>query len=132
LIIVLDQFTRNTRRDTAEMYANDPQARSLTRMLLDSGDETTLHPAVRMFAIMPLMHSEDPVDQARAVACFERCLEDSEGHPQAHRIEMSLKSANHHRDIVVEWGRFPHRNAILGRESTPEEVEFLAKPGSSF
>ena len=134
LIIVLDQFTRNTRRDSPAMYANDAQALELTRLLLDGGEDVSLHPAVRAFAYMPLMHSESRLDHERCIAVFEGLVAGAEaaGHPQAGPLKGALDSGRHHRDIVVKWGRFPHRNAILGRESTPEEIEFLKGPGSSF
>ncbi len=127
LIVMLDQFSRNTRRDTAAMYANDAQAVELTRLFLDQHDGPGLHPDMRTFGVMPLMHSEDPLDQERCVAWGERL---AAGHPGMYAS--FVKYAKIHRDIVVRWGRFPHRNAILGRESTPEEIEFLKEPGSSF
>jgi len=127
LIIVLDQFTRNTRRDTPAMYANDAQALELTRLFLDTDGADALHPDMQTFGVMPLMHSEDPLDQERCVAWGEAL---AERHPGEY--DQFVKYAKIHRDIVVKYGRFPHRNSILGRESTPEELEFLKTPGSSF
>ncbi len=134
LIILLDQFTRNTRRDTVAMYANDAQALELTRLFLDLEGAEQLHPDMRMFAVMPLMHSESVLDQERCVAFAERLTAElaAGGPPYAGYLEGFVKYAIVHREIVAQWGRFPHRNKILGRDSTPEEVEFLKTPGSSF
>jgi uncharacterized protein (DUF924 family) len=120
-IIVLDQFSRNMFRDTPGMFASDPQALQLALEGLARGDDRALSEAERSFFYMPLMHAEDRAVQDRCVELF-----------RALGIENNLKFAVMHRDIVQRFGRFPHRNAVLGRTSTPEEVEFLAQPGSSF
>jgi uncharacterized protein (DUF924 family) len=84
-----------------------------------------------MLFYMPLMHSEDLELQERCVSQFEGLRDELSGPPRE-RVDGIIKYAHQHRDIVKQWGRFPHRNVILGRESTPDEVEFLKQPGSSF
>jgi uncharacterized protein (DUF924 family) len=120
-VVVLDQFSRNMFRDTAGMFASDAQAVAAARAAVDRGDDRALADTERMFLYMPLMHSEDLADQDRCVDLF-RALGRS----------YELNYAEQHRDIVRRFGRFPHRNQLLGRASTPDEVEFLKQPGSSF
>ena len=120
-IIVLDQFSRNMFRDTPGMFAGDPRALELALEGIAKGDDRALTEAERGFFYMPLMHAEDRALQERSVELFT-----------ASGGEEGAKFAVMHRDIVRRFGRFPHRNALLGRTSTPEEVEFLAQPGSSF
>ena len=119
-IVVLDQFSRNMFRGTARMFDSDAQARAAAARGLDRGDDRSLSPEERVFLCMPFMHSEDIADQERSVALFATAPSDN------------LRFAVLHRDIVQRFGRFPHRNAVLGRDSMPEEVEFLKQPGSSF
>lgn len=134
LIILFDQFTRNAYRGTAAMYQHDHLAQDLARLFLDHPDAAGLSLDIQCFGVMPLMHSENPLDQERCVAwSADRKGEcDTAASPWAEGMENFLNYAVQHRDIVVQWGRFPHRNAILDRASTPEEAEFLTKPGSSF
>jgi uncharacterized protein (DUF924 family) len=120
-VVVLDQFSRNMYRDTAGMFAGDAQAVAAARAAVDRGDDRALADTERMFLYMPLMHSEQLADQERCVDLFRALGRSSE-----------LKYAEQHRDIVRRFGRFPHRNQLLGRASTPDEVEFLKQPGSSF
>jgi len=125
LIVVLDQFPRNLFRDSAEAFATDAAARTAARHLLARGDDARLLPVERMFVYLPLEHSESLADQ-------EECL----------RLMKSLSVfdetrdlhvwAEKHRVIIERFGRFPHRNAALGRESTAEEIAFLQQPGSRF
>ncbi|MCB9728494.1 MAG: DUF924 domain-containing protein [Deltaproteobacteria bacterium] len=131
LIIVLDQFTRNIFRDTGAMFAGDARARGLTRRLLDGGGFESLRPVERYFALMPLMHSEEVPIQQEAVARFEA---EAERAPDAARklFDNGALFARKHAVIVERFGRFPHRNALLGRTSTSEELAFLETPGSSF
>jgi uncharacterized protein (DUF924 family) len=103
------------------MFASDARALEIAREGIARGDDRTLNEAERQFFYMPLMHAEDRALQ-------DRCVELFAGLGNAN----SLKFAHMHRDIVHRFGRFPHRNAVLGRTSTPEEVEFLSQPGSSF
>ena len=117
-VIALDQFPRNMFRGTAEMFASDAQALRIAVDGIERGDDRALPQDHRSFFYMPLMHSEDLAMQDRAVVMFAALG--------------SVKYAEMHRDIIRRFGRFPHRNRILGRESSPEELEFLAQPGSSF
>ena len=121
LMIVLDQFPRNMFRDDPRAFATDPHARILLRHMLDMGYDKGLDARQRQFLYMPLQHSENRDDQALSVE-LNATLGD----------EDVLKFARAHKDIIDRFGRFPHRNAILGRESTSEELAFLDQPGSSF
>lgn len=121
LIILLDQIPRNLHRGTPEAFACDAEALELTKAALARDLDGRVPEEMRNFLYMPLMHSEDLEDQERGVGLFE-LLGQEEG----------LDYMKRHRDVIARFGRFPHRNAILGRESTPEEIEFLKQPGSSF
>ncbi|MCG8511925.1 MAG: DUF924 domain-containing protein [Rhodospirillales bacterium] len=121
LVILTDQFPRNLHRGTAEAFSCDAKALSAARHALERGFDRDMKSAERMFLYMPFEHSEDLADQNRAVALFE-----------ALGNENWLDYAIRHRDIIARFGRFPHRNEILSRESTAEETEFLKEPGSSF
>ena len=120
-IIVLDKFSRNLYSDSPKAWAHDHAALALTRVALARSYDEQLHGDQLQFLFMPLMHSEAPGDQALSVALFET-IEDP----------VALDYARQHKAIIDRFGRFPHRNAILGRASTPEEIEFLKEPGSSF
>ena len=124
LVIVLDQFTRNIHRDTPRAFAGDARALALATRLVDTARDLALAPLERWFVYMPFEHSERLVDQYEAVRLFERLAADGLAAP--------LEWARKHFDVVARFGRFPHRNAILGRESTPEEIDFLKQPGSGF
>jgi len=129
LVILLDQMSRNLYRDRPAMYANDEKALALADEALEAGDAEALAPQERYFLYMPFMHAEDRDAQARCVALFEA---EQERLPESLACRFDPKWAVDHRDIVERFGRFPHRNAILGRESTEEEEAFLQQPGSSF
>lgn len=118
LIVLLDQFPRNMFRGAARAFEADAQARAAARAILDRGWDKGFSPDERMFAYLPFEHSEAPEDQERSLRLFEG----NENHEWARR----------HWDIIQRFGRFPHRNAVLGRASTPEEIEFLKLPGSVF
>ncbi|WP_407279771.1 DUF924 family protein [Aromatoleum evansii] len=120
-VIVLDQFSRNMFRDSPAAFVCDALALALAQEAIAAGAEQALRPVERSFLYMPFMHSESPRIQEIAVQLFER-----------NGIADSLDSALRHKAIIERFGRYPHRNAILGRESTPEEVEFLKRPGSRF
>lgn len=120
-ILVLDQFSRNIHRDTARAFAQDPLALALAQELVASGQDQGLPPAQRGFAYLPYMHSESPLVHTQALALFA-----------APGLESMLDFERRHKAIIDRFGRYPHRNAILGRTSTPEEVAFLSEPGSSF
>lgn len=125
LVIVLDQFSRNLYRDDARAFAQDAHARECAREALARGDDLQLLPVQRQFLYMPFEHSEALADQD---LCFER-MKSLDAFPETRGLtEWSEK----HRAVIRRFGRFPHRNAALGRESTPAEREFLAQPGSGF
>jgi uncharacterized protein (DUF924 family) len=125
-VIVLDQFSRNMFRDTPAMFASDARALAAAKRGVAAGFDAQVPREMRSFLYMPYMHSESLADQDACVALFAAL---AAGAP----AEQGAKGyAERHRDIIVRFGRFPHRNAILGRPSTPEEIEFLAQPGSSF
>ena len=125
LVVVLDQFSRNLHRNDPRAFAQDAHARECANQALARGDDLLLLPVHRQFLYLPLEHSEDLADQERCVELM-RSLEAFE--PTRGLTEWAEK----HRVIVARFGRFPHRNAALGRTSTPEEVEFLKQPGSGF
>jgi len=120
LVIVLDQFPRNLFRDDIRTYASDAQAREVAQRAIDRGVDARIDPALREFLYLPFMHSEHLADQLR---CIE--LSRAAGHTE------SLKWAEHHADIIRRFGRFPHRNRLMGRSTTPEEQAFLDEGGFS-
>jgi len=124
-ILLLDQFTRNSFRDTPRAFAGDALALALAEEATARGDDGNLIPVERWFMYMPYVHAESLSAQERGVSLFRR-LRDETG------LVEPLPWAERHAEIVRLFGRFPHRNATLGRESTPEEVVFLAVPGSRF
>jgi uncharacterized protein (DUF924 family) len=126
LIVLLDQFTRNTRRGTAGMFAGDAQALATARALVAAGDDSRLAGVQRQFIYLPFEHSEDLADQIECLRLFEQLGRDEPA------LAGLLEWARKHHDVVARFGRFPHRNAALGRPSTAEEAEFLTQPGSSF
>jgi uncharacterized protein (DUF924 family) len=121
LVIVLDQFPRNMFRGTSQAFATDPMALAAAKRAIERGFDSRLQPVERLFLYLPFEHSESLADQERSVA-----LLGSLGDANA------LDYAKRHRAIIARFGRFPHRNANLGRPSTPEEIAFLKQPGSSF
>lgn len=124
LVIVLDQFTRNVFRGTPRAFAGDPRALAIATRLVDTSRDLALAPVERWFVYMPLEHSERLLDQYESVRLFERLAADG--------LDAPLDWARRHFEVVRRFGRFPHRNAILSRESTSEEIEFLKQPGSGF
>ena len=120
LVIVLDQFPRNMFRNDARTYASDALAREVARRAVAAVATGAWMKSLRSFLYMPFMHSGKLADQERCIALFE-----SIGQPD------SAKWAKHHADIIRKYGRFPHRNGILGRETTPDEQAFLDSGGFS-
>jgi uncharacterized protein (DUF924 family) len=120
-ILVLDQFSRNVYRDTPRAFAQDTLALALAQELVASGQDRSLPLAQRSFAYMPYMHSESALVHAEAVVLF-----DQPG------MEDTLRFELRHQANIERFDRYPHRNAILGRESTPEKLAFLGEPGSGF
>jgi len=131
VIILADQFSRNMYRDTPRAFASDNLALSWCKEGLAAGADRDLRPIERVFFYLPLEHSESLDDQDRSVALFAE-LADSVPDAQGKLFDGYLDYAARHREIVQRFGRFPHRNAILGRVSTAEELAFLKQPGSSF
>jgi uncharacterized protein (DUF924 family) len=125
-VIVLDQFTRNAFRDTARAFAADERALVAAQAMVDAGQDRGLSGVQRQFVYMPFEHAEDRAAQEQALRLFARLGEDEPA------LADLLRWAQAHHDIVARFGRFPHRNALLGRASTPEEEAFLNTPGSSF
>ena len=121
LILLLDQFTRNVFRDTPRAFAGDKRALALSQICCDKDYLTNTDIHRRHFMLMPMMHSENLAVQDAALPLFKK-----------YASEKDYEYAEKHRDIIARFGRFPHRNVILGRKSTNEELEFLKQPGSSF
>lgn len=130
LIVLLDQLSRNVHRGQRRAFDGDARAQRLSRLSLAQGMDATLTPAGCVFLYMPLMHAENLALQDECVARFQR-LVDSSPEPLRDKLSSNLRFAVLHRDIVAQFGRFPHRNAVLGRDGTPEEDEFL-KDGPRF
>ena len=118
LVIVLDQFPRNMFRNDPRAFSTDPLARDVALRAIEDGRDARIDPALRQFIYLPFEHSETMDDQHRCIALFTK-LGDAD----------SLKWAELHADIIRKFGRFPHRNAVLGRDTTPEETAFLEDGG---
>ena len=127
-ILLLDQFARNLFRGTARAFTGDAQALELAERLVGSGQDKNLAPIRRMFVFLPFEHSESLLNQERSVALFAGLRREA----QDVAFDAAFHYAERHRDIIARFGRFPHRNAALGRESTAEEIAFLQEPGASF
>ena len=125
-LIVADQFPRNLYRGEAQAFATDAQALAVSHAALAARLDIRLPPVARWFVYLPLEHSEQLADQDEAVRRFESLPHGSPGRDNV------IDFARRHREIVARFGRFPHRNAALGRSSTPEETSYLAQPGSGF
>lgn len=126
LVIVLDQFPRNIFRGEARAFATDAQAREVAGAAIACGFDKALTPVERRFFYLPFEHGENLADQARCARYMREHLP-----PDAER-DHSIEYARRHRVVIERFGRFPHRNAALGRPSTPEEIAFLDEPNSSF
>ncbi len=122
LIIILDQFPRNMFRDKKEMYASDELALYYTKLALEKNYDQNLSDHEKLFLYMPLMHSENLDDQKLCISLLKKNTS----------LKESLNFAKMHHDIIEKFGRFPHRNKILGRESSEAELKFLNQPNSSF
>ncbi|HTQ78225.1 MAG TPA: DUF924 family protein [Burkholderiales bacterium] len=125
LVILLDQFPRNMFRGSARAFAADPLARAAANTILEKGWDKRMTPDERLFAYLPLEHAESLADQERCLAL----MKEISVYPETADMP---KWAQAHLDVIRRFGRFPHRNAALGRASTPEELEFLSQPGSGF
>ncbi|MGB4857994.1 MAG: DUF924 family protein [Dokdonella sp.] len=131
LLILLDQFPRNLFRGSSRAFSGDAKALSLALVGIERGDDQRVHPLARLFCYLPLEHSEDLAMQERSVALFQSLFDQSTSET-AKQFGGWLDYAIRHRDIIARFGRFPHRNRALGRESTREELDYLAQPGSGF
>jgi uncharacterized protein (DUF924 family) len=126
LIVLLDQFGRNVFRGLARAFAGDARALELARGLVASGADRRLSGVQRQFVYLPFEHAESLADQQEALRLFSALGKDEPA------LAGLLEWAERHHAIIARFGRFPHRNAALGRASTPEEIEFLGQPGSGF
>ena len=131
LILLLDQLPRVIHRGTQGAFAQDEKARRVATQGLSSGADQLLRPIERVFFYLPFEHSEEEADQQRSIELY-RELAATVPEKWRNSFDFYLDFAVRHRDIVDRFGRYPHRNEILGRESTPEELEFLKEPGSGF
>ncbi len=131
LILLLDQLPRAIHRAMPAAFAQDAKARAVAEQGLESGADRLLRPIERLFFYLPFEHSEELADQDRSVEVYRELVTSV---PTAHREAFAgfFDYAVKHRDVIKQFGRFPHRNFILGRESTPEEKAFLEQSGSSF
>jgi uncharacterized protein (DUF924 family) len=125
-IVVLDQFTRNIFRDTPRAFAGDAQALAGARAMVARGDDLTLPPLRRVFVYLPFEHAEDRAMQRESLRLFAALLRE-------HASTATFDDyARRHAEVIERFGRFPHRNAVLGRVSTADEAAFLLQPGSGF
>lgn len=127
-ILLLDQFTRNLFRGTARSFSGDAEALALAQRLVGSGRDKDLSPIRRWFIFLPFEHSESLLNQEQSVALFAALRREA----QQPAFDNALDYAERHRAVIERFGRFPHRNEILGRPSTVEEIDFLRQPGSTF
>jgi uncharacterized protein (DUF924 family) len=125
-ILVLDQFTRNAFREAPESFAGDTLALAAAQALVDAGADGQLPPFQRAFVYMPYEHAEDARMQQCAVDLFARLADEHDGFTEM------LDYAHRHRGVIARFGRFPHRNPILGRASTADELAYLSQPGAGF
>lgn len=125
-LLLLDQFTRNVYRDTPRAFAGDALALAAAQAMVSRGQDRELHPQQRAFAYLPFEHTESLAAQERGIELFSALAAEHPGQADA------LLWAQKHRDIVARFGRFPHRNLVLGRVSTAAELAFLQRPGSRF
>lgn len=125
-VLLLDQFTRNIGRDTPQAFAGDAQALALARKMVARGDDAHFPPIQRQFIYLPFMHAEDLATQEQCVSLYQALV--AEDATLAGALDFAIR----HCDIIARFGRFPHRNQQLSRDTTPEEAEFLRQPGSSF
>lgn len=125
-LVVLDQFTRNAFRDSARAFEGDPRALALARSLVALGWDRALTPLQRWFAYLPFEHAEDLAAQHESLRLFDALAH------EAPALKDAAVWARRHSDVILRFGRYPHRNALLGRPSTPDELAYLQEPGSGF
>jgi uncharacterized protein (DUF924 family) len=134
LVILLDQLPRNMYRGTPKAFAHDVLAQKVTRHAVEYGMDRQMTLPQRMFLVLPYTHAEHLEAHDAARPLYEALVEDARaaGSARVPLYQQALEYEGKHRAIIERFGRYPHRNAILGRPSTPEELEFLTQPGSSF
>jgi uncharacterized protein (DUF924 family) len=120
-VILLDQFSRNVHRDTPDAFAADPLAQELASLAVERGWDREMTPEQRQFLYLPFEHAEDRELQVVSLSCYEALGE-----------EEALDYARQHAEVIARFGRYPSRNAALGRTSTPEEEEYLSRPGAGW
>jgi uncharacterized protein (DUF924 family) len=120
-VILLDQFSRNVHRGSAEAFAADPLAQKLATLAVECGWDREMTPQQRQFLYLPFEHAEDRELQTVSLQYYE-----------ALRLDEALEYARQHAEVIARFGRFPSRNAALGRDSTPEEAEYLSQPGAGW
>lgn len=125
-ILLLDQFTRNAYRGSARSFAGDARALAAASRMVGARQDETLPPVMRGFVYLPFEHAEGLAMQDEAIRLFKRLVSEAPEHADM------LDYAHRHRTVIERFGRFPHRNEILGRQSTAEELAFLQQPGSGF
>ena len=131
LVVLLDQFSRNAWRGQPEGFAGDAQALVLALQALENGHWEAVPPLAQFFLAMPVEHAEDPTMQARSVALFTHLAAQATPATQP-VLRSALEFAHKHQKVIARFGRFPHRNAALGRDSTAEDTAFVAQPGTGF
>ncbi len=131
LLIALDQLPRNLHRGEAQAWAQDVKAQRVALSGIARADDRQLPALQRVFAYLPLEHAENSALQQRSVAMFEALCAEVPAE-QREQFEEYLDYARHHRDVIARFGRFPHRNVVLGRPSTSQEMIYLAQPGAGF
>ena len=131
LVIVLDQFPHHIHRDTPQAFAQDAKSLALSMAALASGEDKHLTPIERVFLYLPLEHAESLARQDLSVAQYQQLASEAMESERT-LFDNFLDYAHKHREVVLRFGRFPHRNDILGRPSSPEEITFLKQPGSRF
>jgi uncharacterized protein (DUF924 family) len=131
LLILLDQFSRNLHRQDPRAWMHDASAQRIALSGIARGDDRQLPALQRVFAYLPLEHAENTALQQRSVELFEALCAEVPSQ-QRERFEGFLGYARRHREVIARFGRFPHRNAVLDRTSTPEELIYLAQPGAGF
>ena len=124
LILVLDQFPRNMFRNDPRAFTTDPLAQQIAEQMIDAGLDRQLRLVERYFVYVPFMHSENRAHQQRSVQLFQQLVKE--------RAYFDTPYVVRHQEVIDRFGRFPHRNTVLGRASTPAELEFLKQPDSSF
>lgn len=131
LIVVLDQFPHHIHRDHGQSFAYDAQSLALAQAMIQNGDAARVAPIERVFVYLPLEHTESLALQDESVALYAQLAADASA-AERPLFKGFLDYAQQHRDVVARFGRFPHRNELLGRPGTTEEIEFLKQPGSRF